>query len=99
MAVAIYTISSSAYETIYELSESFALSGDEAVPHFIGNKMSIEILDHKNLTSQIFYGCAINKVEVLNKQDRFLHHIHFIRYLSAMRTPGYTIEHLNTNAG
>ena len=94
MPVCIYTISSDAYKTIYELSESFSLTDKAATPHFIGNKMSIEVQDFKNLSSQIFYGCAITNVEEINKQERFLHHIHFIRFLSAMQTPDYTIEHI-----
>ncbi len=98
MPVCIYTISSDAYEAIYELSESFALSDPDKVPAFIGNKMTMEILEFKNLKSQIFYGCAITQVEEINSQERFLHHIHFIRYLSALETPDYTVEHLKKAA-
>lgn len=92
--VSIYTISSDSYQTIYKLSKSFRLDLSKEMPSFIGTKLSVDILGFENLSSQIFYAGSISSVEQIKEQGRYLFHMHFVRYLSSVSTPEYTIEHL-----
>lgn len=91
--VTIYTVSSEAYETIYSMSKSSAWSSHGEPPKFVGDKMTIDILEHKNLRSHIFYTGVISQVENIRKQNWYLHHIHFLMHLSCLSSSNYSIQY------